>query len=49
MSRVLSDGVLGRNLNPQILVEYDVIFMVHLSSVETQHLPLSPKVFTLVC
>jgi len=32
---------------PQILVDYDVILMLHpSSSVKTQHLPLLPKTFT---
>jgi len=32
MPGVLSDGVLGKNYNPQILVDYDVILRVHPSS-----------------
>jgi len=32
MLGVLSDGVLGRNENPQILVDYDIILMLHPAS-----------------
>jgi len=33
MRMVLSDRVLSRNYNPQILIDYDVILMVHSSKV----------------